>query len=1476
MNKRANKELFLAKIVIAIALVAIFAAGLWMFIGQDTIAVQSAKEAYSLYMIENPEATDKDFIYIYEDTVIVAIRNGKVVRKEYATEADAVKAALGSKDGANYSLAGTGNGKLFVVKLFEKTDDIYALGTSTLATGAEKLTIKVVSNGMIFATFDIPAEAIDRKQSPVGVTIKKINAEDYITLREDQGGFGYDIDVTNLVENNTARIAITINGPKGLVADANKSPITAYHKDKNIVSTYDSNTGKISFSTTSFSPFTFTWEEFEVKNLAQLRYYLQLPGRVNIKLANSISIDLANGHRHGENQGETFQYTDAEIGVTNETTYYSKGQYAKDSIDWLYFGALVFGEKSLDLNGYTIEHNGNPAANDSALFAVGDNSSFTIRDTYTGADRKGTVKMLFDHYAVWAVNDSSTVNIYGGIFAADKYTGADPVPNRSLVYSSGGEIHVRGGYFLFENTNDDQINGGFNVLNEIDVPRIWIYGGVYLREELYRQNADGESQKETIMLIGGADVEKVNTTLSVVGFESFDGGENDTDKWYTITGQTMQIKDGLNTDKYIYRVGNGNSFKLSAFFKMIGDLPDGGNISVRAVDIIKTRKAIDDLKQSQGYGENGYYSQIATTTQIDTENIGSLDAAIQFKGFTGPVRLELYDSVSGALYASINLEVVDGKNMTTSVISPSSSNMNVCLLNNIETGSTITINNGYTFYGNGFTITDKRTSTPQSAGLMIVYDGTVDNIKLDGYQSTTNSAAIDQNGRAPAMSISGPANVYNSYIQGGRQAILCNTTGNVYLKNVTLDGGSRANMEIMGGNVILEDCTTTIDTTGGLKGLGILVASTSVKLTINGSLTQYNWVKASDLPTTYQSVLSAYFSDSTHSYNSHLNMGIFFMVESVVFTEEQVRTQLFDNTGNDYDYVQESAAGYTATAYLPKKSLGPSTFYADPTQTPAYQGMGNHAIVPDSVFDFTNKNYDSKETDDNVYCFYNSIGYVDISFEKGSSKVWDTNILTATKFGKNLPVSVSMNGTDYTGKSVTFTEAGDYVLTYTCVDPYNYTADGIGYNLYYSKTLNIKVTVVEAEAIVYHPEFIYTDGSSTTQVIANNKTYVMPDVSATSSTIGSTTVGGKTIYYPIVSVGGSNSSGGKYTTGKIYCWSPAFTAINIKDYNKDTGALLYTYDKSMQKWPHNISSTTKVTRGEYFGYTGSPYTGATGDQYNICKYSSTYGLSFVASEIERAVTATTSLVEFYYVGNDGITYYYYIEYNQKKVSYSCVTGDTLVTLADGTKKEIQYVTSEDMLMVWNHYIGKYEAVPAAIIFNHGYGNNTVIKLNFSDGTEVKAINLHQFLDVDLNKYVSIGADNVAEYVGHHFAKRDGNGYTTVTLQSYEVSEEYIEAYGIISALYYNILVEDMFSTDFMPEDYDLFNYFEIGEGLVFDADKMEADIQKYGLYTYEDFADYLTYEQFVGFNVQYFKIPVGKGLYTYEGILNLIDTYLKG
>ena len=130
-------------------------------------------------------------------------------------------------------------------------------------------------------------------------------------------------------------------------------------------------------------------------------------------------------------------------------------------------------------------------------------------------------------------------------------------------------------------------------------------------------------------------------------------------------------------------------------------------------------------------------------------------------------------------------------------------------------------------------------------------------------------------------------------------------------------------------------------------------------------------------------------------------------------------------------------------------------------------------------------------------------------------------------------------------------------------------------------------------------------------------------------------------------------------------------------------------------------------------------------------------------------------------------------------------------------------------------------------------------------------------------------------MGHKFAKHNAGKTDFVELTSYAVTKEYVEAWGIMTAGHYNIITADMISADFDLKDIELFNYFEVGEDMKYDADRMKADIEKYGLYTYADFADYLTYEQFVAFNVQYFKIPVGKGLYTYDGILELIDQYLN-
>jgi hypothetical protein len=63
--------------------------------------------------------------------------------------------------------------------------------------------------------------------------------------------------------------------------------------------------------------------------------------------------------------------------------------------------------------------------------------------------------------------------------------------------------------------------------------------------------------------------------------------------------------------------------------------------------------------------------------------------------------------------------------------------------------------------------------------------------------------------------------------------------------------------------------------------------------------------------------------------------------------------------------------------------------------------------------------------------------------------------------------------------------------------------------------------------------------------------------------------------------------------------------------------------------------------------------------------------------------------------------------------------------------------------------------------------------------------------------------------------------------------------------------------------------------MAYDKELMQRDIDTYGLYTYEDFAEYVTYEQFIGFNAAYLKVSVGKGMITYEELIESIFAYVN-
>ena len=226
-------------------------------------------------------------------------------------------------------------------------------------------------------------------------------------------------------------------------------------------------------------------------------------------------------------------------------------------------------------------------------------------------------------------------------------------------------------------------------------------------------------------------------------------------------------------------------------------------------------------------------------------------------------------------------------------------------------------------------------------------------------------------------------------------------------------------------------------------------------------------------------------------------------------------------------------------------------------------------------------------------------------------------------------------------------------------------------------------------------------------------------------------------------------------------------------------------------------------------------------------------------------------------------------------SGGCVTPDTLVTLADGTQKRIDSVSADELLLVWDFYKGEYAAVPASILVNHGRGVYTIATLTFSDGTEVNTINGHGFFHEESNQFIVLNEENAADYIGDSFLKQDGDGFASVTLVDVTIEKKEEESWGILTAVHYNCFLEGMLTmTDAeVPGTPGYLMPFEIGEGMKYDEEKMQADIEQYGLYTYDEFADYCTYEQFVGFGIDKFKVSVAKGYITWEGILFMLSLY---
>ena len=220
---------------------------------------------------------------------------------------------------------------------------------------------------------------------------------------------------------------------------------------------------------------------------------------------------------------------------------------------------------------------------------------------------------------------------------------------------------------------------------------------------------------------------------------------------------------------------------------------------------------------------------------------------------------------------------------------------------------------------------------------------------------------------------------------------------------------------------------------------------------------------------------------------------------------------------------------------------------------------------------------------------------------------------------------------------------------------------------------------------------------------------------------------------------------------------------------------------------------------------------------------------------------------------------------------NCVASGSEITLANGTVKKVEDLLPTDKLLAFDHESGEYVAADILAVVFHGNDFYHVMNLGFANGETVKLIGHHALFDVTANQYVFVTDDNFMDYIGHEFAMQSEGGYETSTLEYAFLSYEYTGSYAVLTDYYMNCFTDGFFSNIYAAKV--VANAFEYDSDLKYDAEKMQQDIETYGLYTYEDFAPYVSEEAYDLLPFPYIKVCEGKGIISQEEVLDILGEY---
>ena len=210
---------------------------------------------------------------------------------------------------------------------------------------------------------------------------------------------------------------------------------------------------------------------------------------------------------------------------------------------------------------------------------------------------------------------------------------------------------------------------------------------------------------------------------------------------------------------------------------------------------------------------------------------------------------------------------------------------------------------------------------------------------------------------------------------------------------------------------------------------------------------------------------------------------------------------------------------------------------------------------------------------------------------------------------------------------------------------------------------------------------------------------------------------------------------------------------------------------------------------------------------------------------------------------------------------SCITGDTLVTLEDGTEIPVSELKDDDKIQMWDFENGEVSCAPLTAFVKRSKPDGfDVIRVAFEDGSNVGVIQGHLFFDITLGQFVEVNADS-QDFIGHEFAKvKDGKATPVKVTAIYSDGKE-TESYGPQAEGSWNYIAGGFITGN--EGQLAMCNMFDF-DGVRWDAAKKAADLAKCGRLSYEALEDVISRRTFEANHCDELSVAFVKGLASCE------------